>query len=38
MAEAARKRRGQGRSDDHRSGDRLFDRDLDHLPAEVRWR
>ncbi|TIM47380.1 SMC-Scp complex subunit ScpB [Mesorhizobium sp.] len=38
MAEADRKRRGQGRSDDHRSGDRLFDRDLDHLPAEVRWR
>ncbi|MER8690879.1 SMC-Scp complex subunit ScpB [Mesorhizobium sp. M1136] len=38
MAEAARKRRGQGRSDDHRSGDRLFDRELDHLPPEVRWR
>ncbi|MEI8703208.1 SMC-Scp complex subunit ScpB (plasmid) [Mesorhizobium mediterraneum] len=43
MAEADRKRRGRGRSDDHRSGDRrsndhLFDRDLDHLPAEVRWR
>jgi len=38
MAEAARKKRGQGRSDDPRSGDRLFDRELDHLPAEVRWR
>ncbi|RWK76775.1 SMC-Scp complex subunit ScpB [Mesorhizobium sp.] len=33
MAEAARARRGKGRADDH-----LFDRDLDHLPAEVRWR
>lgn len=41
MAEAARKRRG--RSDDRRSGDRrsadqLFDRELDHLPPEARWR
>ncbi|UVC17982.1 SMC-Scp complex subunit ScpB [Mesorhizobium onobrychidis] len=36
MAEAARKRRG--RSDDHRSGDRLFDRELDHLPPDARWR
>lgn len=27
-----------GRPEDHRSGDRLFDRELDHLPAEVRWR
>ncbi|APH74919.1 SMC-Scp complex subunit ScpB [Aquibium oceanicum] len=36
MAEAARKRRG--RSDDQRSGDRLFDRELDHLPPEARWR
>ncbi|MER9681532.1 SMC-Scp complex subunit ScpB [Mesorhizobium sp. M0115] len=41
MAEAPRKRRG--RSDDHRSGegrsnDHLFDRELDHLPPEVRWR
>ena len=36
MAEAARKRRG--RSDDQRSGDRLFDRELDHLPSEARWR
>lgn len=38
MAEGARKRRGQGRSDDHRSGDRLFDRELDDLPPEARWR
>ncbi|QPC89043.1 SMC-Scp complex subunit ScpB (plasmid) [Mesorhizobium sp. NBSH29] len=41
MAEAARKRRG--RSDGHRSGegrsnDHLFDRELDHLPTEARWR
>lgn len=36
MAEAARKRRG--RSNDQRSGDRLLDRELDHLPPEVRWR
>ena len=32
MAEAARKRRG--RADE----DALFDRELDHLPPEVRWR
>ncbi|MFD2054918.1 SMC-Scp complex subunit ScpB [Mesorhizobium calcicola] len=38
MAEAVRARRGKGRSDDHRSGDRLFDRKLDHLPPEARWR
>lgn len=41
MAEGATKRRrgGQGgRSDDQRSGDRLFDRELDHLPPEARWR
>jgi segregation and condensation protein B len=37
MAEAAR-RRGGSRSDDHRSADQLFDRELDHLPPEVRWR
>nr|WP_295463278.1 SMC-Scp complex subunit ScpB [Mesorhizobium sp.] len=36
MADAVRKRRG--RSDDNRSGDRLFDRELDHLPPEARWR
>ncbi|ESZ03157.1 SMC-Scp complex subunit ScpB [Mesorhizobium sp. L48C026A00] len=43
MVEGARARRGKGRSDDDRPGDRrsndhLFDRELDHLPAEVRWR
>jgi chromosome segregation and condensation protein ScpB len=38
MAEAARARRGNGRTDDHRSGDRLFDREIDHLPPEARWR
>ncbi|MET2832305.1 SMC-Scp complex subunit ScpB [Mesorhizobium shangrilense] len=42
MAEAAR-RRGGSRSDDRRSGERrsadqLFDRELDHLPPEARWR
>ncbi|WP_189434976.1 SMC-Scp complex subunit ScpB [Mesorhizobium sp. M1E.F.Ca.ET.041.01.1.1] len=38
MAEATRARTGKGRPDDSRSGDRLFDRELDHLPPEVRWR
>ena len=43
MVETARARRGRGRPDEYRSGDRrsnehLFDRELDHLPAEVRWR
>ncbi|MEP9390119.1 SMC-Scp complex subunit ScpB [Mesorhizobium sp. KR9-304] len=38
MGEGARARRGKGRSDDRRSDDRLFDRELDHLPPEVRWR
>ena len=33
MAEAARTRRGKGRQDDG-----LFDRELDHLPPEARWR
>ena len=40
MAEATR-RRGGSRSDDRRSGERpnqLFDRELDHLPPEARWR
>lgn len=37
MAEATR-RQGKGRSDDGRSADQLFDRELDHLPPEVRWR
>ena len=38
MVQGARTRRGKGRSDDNRPGDRLFDRELDHLPPEVRWR
>ncbi|MER9387789.1 SMC-Scp complex subunit ScpB [Mesorhizobium sp. M0435] len=43
MVEGARTRRGKGRSDDNRSddcrsNDHLFDRELDHLPPEVRWR
>ena len=42
MAEATH-RRGGSRSDERRSGERrsadqLFDRELDHLPPEVRWR
>ncbi|MGB3391705.1 MAG: SMC-Scp complex subunit ScpB [Pseudaminobacter sp.] len=37
MAEAAR-RGGGSRSDDRRSADQLFDRELDHLPPEARWR
>ncbi|UVK49047.1 SMC-Scp complex subunit ScpB (plasmid) [Mesorhizobium sp. AR07] len=37
MAEAAR-RRGGSQSDDRRSADQLFDRELDHLPPEARWR
>ncbi|MER8440354.1 SMC-Scp complex subunit ScpB [Mesorhizobium sp. M1312] len=37
MAEAARRRRAS-RSGDRRSADQLFDRELDHLPPEVRWR
>jgi len=42
MAEATR-RRGKGRpderrSDERRSGGRLIDRELDHLPPEARWR
>ncbi len=37
MAEAVRRRVGS-RSDDRRSADQLFDRELDHLPPEARWR
>jgi chromosome segregation and condensation protein ScpB len=37
MAEAAR-RRGGNRPDDHRPDDQPFDRELDHLPPEARWR
>lgn len=37
MAESAAKRqRGQG--GDGRPNDHLFDRDLEHLPPEARWR
>jgi segregation and condensation protein B len=38
MVEAVRTRRGKGRSDDGRANDHLFDRELDHLPPEARWR
>ncbi|MER9674532.1 SMC-Scp complex subunit ScpB [Mesorhizobium sp. M0208] len=43
MSEAApgaksKGRRGEGRPRDGRSNDHLFDRELDHLPPEVRWR
>lgn len=34
----ARAKQGRGRSGDGRSNDHLFDRELDHLPPEVRWR
>jgi segregation and condensation protein B len=37
MAEAPR-RRGGSRPADRRSADQLFDRELDHLPPEARWR
>jgi chromosome segregation and condensation protein ScpB len=37
MVEAVR-RRGKDRPDDRRSADHLFDRELDHLPPEARWR
>lgn len=42
MERAAKRRKkeegGEGRSAGKRSGDRLFDRELDHLPPEARWR
>jgi segregation and condensation protein B len=43
MAESATRRRkghqrGERRPDDGRPGERLFDRELDHLPPEARWR
>ncbi|MGX5806197.1 SMC-Scp complex subunit ScpB [Bradyrhizobium sp. Arg314] len=38
MAEATRKRRGSENGGDRRPDDGLFDRELDHLPPEVRWR
>jgi len=37
MVEGSRRREGS-RSDDRRSADQLFDRELDHLPPEARWR
>lgn len=43
MGEGATKRKGkgqggEGRSANQRSDERLFDRELDHLPPEARWR
>ncbi|KUM28572.1 transcriptional regulator [Mesorhizobium loti] len=38
MAEAARKRRGSVNGGDRQPDDGLFDRELDHLPPQVRWR
>ncbi|RUV66540.1 SMC-Scp complex subunit ScpB [Mesorhizobium sp. M5C.F.Cr.IN.023.01.1.1] len=38
MAEAARARRMNGRSGDRQPDDCLFDRELDQLPPEMRWR
>lgn len=38
MAESARRRRGGAQGGDGRSNDHLFDRELDHLPPEARWR
>lgn len=38
MAEGARRRRGGAQGGDGRPNDHLFDRELDHLPAEARWR
>ncbi|QOF75053.1 SMC-Scp complex subunit ScpB (plasmid) [Aminobacter sp. SR38] len=37
MAEATR-RRGKGQAGDGRANDHLFDRELEHLPPEARWR
>ncbi|MER8465683.1 SMC-Scp complex subunit ScpB [Mesorhizobium sp. M1396] len=38
MSEAAPSAKSKGRRGDGRSNDHLFDRELDHLPPEVRWR
>jgi len=38
MAEGAAKRRRGGQGGEGRSADQLFDRELDHLPPEIRWR
>ncbi|RWA98266.1 MAG: SMC-Scp complex subunit ScpB [Mesorhizobium sp.] len=37
-ATTGRRDGGRGRSDDNRLADRLFDRELDDLPPEARWR
>lgn len=38
MAESATRRRRGGQGGEGRSADQLFDRELDHLPPEARWR
>lgn len=38
MVEGARRRRGGAQAGDHQPNDHLFDRELDHLPPEARWR
>ncbi|BCH04931.1 hypothetical protein MesoLj131b_69300 (plasmid) [Mesorhizobium sp. 131-2-5] len=38
MVESARRRRGGAQGGDGRPNDHLFDRELDHLPPEARWR
>jgi segregation and condensation protein B len=38
MAESATRRRRAGQGGEGRSADQLFDRELDHLPPEARWR
>lgn len=38
MAESVRRRRGGAQGTDGRPNDHLFDRELDHLPSEARWR
>ncbi|MER8543884.1 SMC-Scp complex subunit ScpB [Mesorhizobium sp. M1334] len=38
MAESARRRRGGAQGGDGRPNDHLFDRELDHLSPEARWR
>ncbi|MER8563220.1 SMC-Scp complex subunit ScpB [Mesorhizobium sp. M0578] len=38
MAESVRRRRGGAQGSDGQPTDHLFDRELDHLPPEARWR
>jgi chromosome segregation and condensation protein ScpB len=38
MGESAARRRKGGQAGERRSNDHLFDRELDHLPPEARWR